>query len=136
MAHRTTLITNNPAYASTSREGLDVRLLDGTAFDVLVAARDAVHGGWRILNHPLYGNFRPGHQPFRSMLLAAPVSEGTIPHPVDLESLEYLEQALGVYRACEGRTATPSGVSEALFRDCSRIDQELMSATMNLYTSV
>lgn len=126
------LITNNPAFFTLDRHGLEVCATEGTSNDVLVAARDRVHVGWRILNHPLYGNFRPGHQPFRSMLLAAPLAGQTA---TDVESLELMEQALGVYRACADRTATPSGVSERLFRDCSRIDVALMQATLDLYAS-
>ena len=132
------LFTNNPAFFTLDRQGLDVMPVEATAHDVLLLARDKVHAGWRILNHPLYGNFRPGHQPFRTMLLQAPqplATPSASVAAVDTYSLDLMEQALGVYRACADRVATPQGVSETLFRDCSRIDQALMQATLDNYTS-
>lgn len=74
MAGRASLITNNPLFSTPSPAGLDVRLLDGDARAVLICARDRVHQGWRLANHPLYGNFRPHQQPYRSIVLLPPVA--------------------------------------------------------------
>ena len=124
------LLTNNPAL-SPCHQGLDVLLIDGTAHDVTVAARDRVHQGWKLLNHPLYGNFRPYHQPFRSLLLASPrnIGENGVPVP-DMDSVTFLEQALAVYRSCADRWATPTNVPQNMYCDCSFIDCELMRATL------
>ena len=72
MAGRAILITNNPSFPSRVPAGVDVLLLDGGARDALTMARDRVHQGWRLANHPLYGNFRPHQQPYRSLLLLPP----------------------------------------------------------------
>ena len=69
MAGRAILITNNSSFPSRVPAGVDVLLLDGGARDALTMARDRVHQGWRLANHPLYGNFRPHQQPYRSLLL-------------------------------------------------------------------
>lgn len=69
MAGRASLITNNPLFSTHSPAGLDLRLLDDSARAVLICARDLVHKGWRLANHPLYGNFRPHQQPYRSLVL-------------------------------------------------------------------
>ena len=123
------LITNNPALNQAGHARLQVRLLEGTGLDVLCAARDNVHLGWRLLNHPLYGNFRPYHQPFRSIMLAPPAEEGAL--SVDNESLHLLEQAMAVYTSCINRLATPENVPQEMYADCSFIDVELMRATIN-----
>ena len=76
MAGRAILITNNPSFPSRVPAGVDVLLLDGGARDALTMARDRVHQGWRLANHPLYGNFRPHQQPYRSLLLLPPSPSG------------------------------------------------------------
>ena len=139
MVCRMALITNNPAFSPLTRDGAklaaELVFVDGTAFAVLETARDKVHQGWRLLNHPLYGNLRPGHQPFRTLLLASPsrTARGARHGNVDLDSLRLLEQAIGVYEACRERWATPDAVSSVLFRDCSLLDRELMKATLSAY---
>lgn len=62
------LITNYPLFFTRSSAGLDLRLLDDSACAVLICARDLVHKGWRLANHPLYGNFRPHQQSYRSLI--------------------------------------------------------------------
>ena len=95
MAGRAILITNNPSFPYRVPAGVDVLLLDGGARDALTTARDRVHQGWRLANHPLYGNFRPHQQPYRSLLLLPPSPSGT----VDSDSLHFLEQALQLYQS-------------------------------------
>lgn len=128
MAGRAILITNNPTFSSHVPAGVEVLVLDGGARDALTAARDRVHLGWRLANHPLYGNFRPHQQPYRSLLLLPPMGDATAvgagqaastgvgedgsafpssaPQsrsggfaPVDIESLHFLEEALQLYQS-------------------------------------
>lgn len=139
-----TLFTNNPAFfdpafsvstaalyafVTDSRNGITVEAVRGAAHEVLCAARDKVHVGWRLLNHPLYGNYRPYQQPLRSLLLAAPAA-GAQP-AVDAESLHLLEQAFAVYASCADRWATPDNVPTEMLQDCAVIDTELMRASLD-----
>ena len=78
MAGRAILITNNPTFSSHVPAGVEVLVLDGGARDALTAARDRMHQGWRLANHPLYGNFRPHQQPYRSLLLLPPLGDATV----------------------------------------------------------
>lgn len=123
----TLLITNNPAFFVSQRRGLNLCPMQCTAHEVLRAARDKVHLGWVLLNHPLYGNFRPNHQPFRSLLLSPPAQANS---SVDTFSLHLVEQALAVYDSCPHLWATPDNVPAEMFQDCSLIDVELMQATL------
>ena len=123
-------------------------LFEGSSLQVLLAARDLIHAGWRILHHPLYGNYRPYQQPYRSVLLeygpsASVVREqGRFPGEhgrdaadgssdasvqrvfVDPESLHFIEEALEVFR--NASILTPDMAPPPFLKDCSMLDFELM----------
>lgn len=123
------LISNNPIFADFVKPGVEtVYMADVAAYEVAVAARDRVHAGWRILNHPLYGNFRPGHMPYRTMLLAPPKDPAS--PALDDESIHFMEQALNVYLSCAGQWALCTAMSPVMLADCSVIDKELIKATI------
>lgn len=86
-------ITNNRAL---TRHLSSFELIDGTALDVLKKSRDLIHMGCKLILNPLYGNFKPNQQPYRSVVLSRPPAE--YPKSVDKESLYYIEQALNVYQ--------------------------------------
>jgi len=96
---------------------------------VLVAARDLIHKGHVLLTHPLYGNFLPNQQPFRTLILSAPEQEGAI----DQNSLNLIEQALAVFRSYEGRWALPGQKKESIERDYAVIDADLMQESLLQY---
>lgn len=70
-----------------------LEFVKGDALSVLEKARDYIHQGWALLNHPLYGNFTPRQQPYRTILLGLRVSKEHKPFNVDLESLGLIERA-------------------------------------------
>lgn len=111
--------------AVTSRAGTSQNPLciffDADARAVVTAARDSVHFGWRLLHHPLYGNYRPYQQPYRSLLLASPAVRTA---GLDLDSLHLIEEALVVYD--ENRTLAPSEAPASLLDACGLLDCELM----------
>lgn len=131
MTARPLLISNNPGYANACPRKADLRLVQGSALDVLVSARDLAHKGWRLANHPLYGNFRPHQQPYRSLLLLPPQSqeEAALEAPDACTPLGLLEQALALYQS-DVRKSRPEDVPERMRRDCALIDMELMKATL------
>lgn len=111
--------------AVTSRSGTSKTPLciffDADAREVVTAARDGIHNGWRLLHHPLYGNYRPYQQPYRSLILASPAVKTT---GLDLDSLHLIEEALVVYT--ENRTLAPSEAPASLLDACGLLDYELM----------
>lgn len=118
------LVTNNArivGHVSTSR------FIEGTAQDVFVAARDLVHQGWRLLTHPLYGNFRPLQQPFRSVLLQKP---SLFPAPVDMDSLKLLEEALAFHALPKETSAADAGFASNTLEDLAFLDMELMKESL------
>lgn len=105
------------------------RLSSGPALPVLLGARDKIHCGWKLLNHPLYGNFRPHQQPYRSLLLkpreqAAPDPDGVARVTPDALSLHLLEQALELYNSVA--VLDPAKAPAALRDACAILDCELM----------
>ena len=117
-----TLITNN---ADLSRITPSSRLIDGSSLDVLVCVRGLVHSGSRILTHPLCGNLRPNHQPFRSVII------DELCGPVDIDSLSLIEEAVNVYRSCVA--VLPSELDELTRKDYAYIDAELMIESLKQY---
>ena len=117
-----TLITNNSDLFSHVKAA---ELIEGSSLDVLIRVRSLVHSGSIILTHPLCGNLRPNHQPFRSVLVDA------LKGAVDLESLTLIEEAVHVYESC--KLITPGGLDENIRADYAYIDSELVRESLEQY---
>jgi hypothetical protein len=107
---------------------LSVQFVEGSSLDVLIAARDAVHLGSRLLTHPLYGNLRPHQQPFRSVMM-----EKTTDGLVDLESLSMIEEAVFLYRRFENTLPLPARLPPQVREDYALVDLELMRESVERY---
>jgi len=138
------LLTNNPAWHrlaapwrpwepsgppdSAVRQSLPRQcfLLEGSPLKVLLAGRSLLHAGWRLLHHPLYGNFRPHQQPYRTLiwrrekifLKAGPALT------TDYWSLRLLEEALALYQ--NSRVPGPQETTPAFREDFALLDMELL----------
>ena len=100
---------------------------------VFEKVRDYIHQGWVLLNHPLYGNFTPTQQPFRTILLGFKSSSGNNFREVDLQSLELIEKSILKFRG-----GLPNGISRvplhySLERDYSEMDLYLISVNLERY---
>lgn len=94
-----------------------------------MTARDLIHKGYTLLTHPLYGNFLPNQQPFRTLVLATPGKDAR----VDIDSLGLIEKAIGVFRNYEGRWALPGQRAERIERDYALVDADLMRESLRQY---
>ena len=104
-------------------------MFQNSALPVLLAGRALIHGGWRLLNHPLYGNFRPHQQPYRSLLLqsnpkAASQDDGLERVTLDRMSLHLIEEAINLYRSVP--VLDPDQAPAVFREDCALLDFELM----------
>ena len=88
---------------------------------VVAAGRDCIHIGWKLSHHPLYGNYRPHQQPYRSLALTSPAPESSGP---DLFSLHLIEEALLVYT--NNNALAPAEAPASLLDACALLDYELM----------
>lgn len=116
------LITNNSDLFKNITAG---NFINGSSLDVLVNVRSLVHLGSKILTHPLCGNLRPNHQPFRSVIIDE--KNGL----VDLESLSIIEEAVHVYQS--SKLILPSEIDELTRKDYAYIDSELMRESLIQY---
>lgn len=106
---------------ASAREKIIPVFFDADARAVVTAARDCIHAGWRLLHHPLYGNYRPYQQPYRTILLQSPNAANA---RADETSLHLIEEALLVYSA--NRALAPGEAPAALKDACALLDCELM----------
>jgi hypothetical protein len=118
------------ALRAGSRDEHSFFFFDGSPLEVLLAGRQFVHSGWRLLHHPLYGNFRPHQQPYRSLLLQAGLDATTTDDGLtrivpDEMSLRLLEEALALYQNA-ARVLSPAQAPPALQEACALLDRELM----------
>lgn len=60
------IVTNNPKVKSTYSE---VIFVEGSFEDVLVKARDFVHLGYKLINHPIGASLRMLFSPYRSIII-------------------------------------------------------------------
>ena len=116
------LITNNPAFYHGIKNS---ELIEGSSLDVLIHVRSLVHLGSLVLTHPLCGNLRPNHQPFRSVIVDE--KNGL----ADLDSLSLIEEAVRVYQSC--RLILPDELDESTRNDYAYIDSELMRESLEQY---
>ncbi|MGQ7807592.1 GrdX family protein [Hafnia alvei] len=84
------IISNNPAvyakYGESKCGEFSLSKHEGY-LQVLLAARDAIHQGHRLLIHPESGSVKPYQTPYRSLLLA-------VNDTLDMDSLLMIEQAI------------------------------------------
>ena len=116
------LITNNPALYQDIKNS---ELIEGSSLDVLIHVRSLVHLGSLLLTHPLCGNLRPNHQPFRSVIVDE--KNGL----ADLDSLSLIEEAVRIYQSC--RLILPDELNESTRNDYAYIDSELMKESLEQY---
>jgi len=70
----------------------DVDFREGSsAMDVLKAARDMVHLGYRLRTHPVTSGTAPDGNPFMSVVVTAEAG------PMDFDSVSIIEGAVGLY---------------------------------------
>ena len=89
------ILTNNSLAAEELGKTHEIRFVEGGLRDVFVEARDLIHQGAVLLNHPLYGSVKPNETPFRSLLLhRAKSSTEEACASVDPESVRLIGNAI------------------------------------------
>lgn len=87
---RPVMITNNPKVYAAYKDEMEVRFLKDRSYGhVLEVTRNAIHGGARLLTHPMAGSLKPNQTPYRSMIIDAQLNE-----EIDWQSLELIENGM------------------------------------------
>ncbi len=114
------LITNNDTLCANV---ISSEYIDGSSLDVLLRVRGLVHSGSIIITHPLCGNLRPNHQPYRSIII------DDVKGQVDFDSLALIEQAISVYESC--KLILPCELDELKRADYAYVDAEIMRESIS-----
>ena len=113
------LITNNPRFKDVKH--IEVIYLENDCLDVFLKARDLIHQGYKLLTHPLYGNFRNDQMYFRSLALEEN-------DKLDIGSLELIENAISRFQG--KKISDRYYATEKMVDDFSYIDYEIISETL------
>lgn len=122
LINRYVLLTNNPTFAP--KKGVDLEMVGSSAVDVFHRAKRCILRGCRLLNHPLYGNFTPQQQPFRSLLLSCP----GLGHEARTDSFSYelIQTALERYGSHIHNLPKPEDYPQNMRADYAYLDRTLM----------
>lgn len=102
----------------------------GTSLDVLRRGRSLVHEGWELLASPLYGNFKPNQQPYRTLILRK--NNGVSGGLPDMQSLSLLEDAVRFYE--NAHVVMPPGcLAEKTEKEFRYMDIVLLEETFRQY---
>lgn len=94
------IITNNIRVMETYGKQFAVLFLDISYLDVLIAVRDHVHEGFRLLTHPLAGSMKPNQTPYRSIMLEKAAG-------LDYRSVELIESCILTAEKFQRNRPTP-----------------------------
>jgi hypothetical protein len=86
-----------------------------------------VHQGWKLVASPLYGNFKPAQQPYRTLILSRRDENTQI--SADSYSLELIESAMNIFRECEIKRI-PGDMPDQIDSDYKYVDFALMEDTL------
>jgi hypothetical protein len=112
------IVTNNPKVKSTYS---DVIFVEGSFEDVLVKARDFVHSGYKLINHPLGASLRMLFSPYRSIIIGEKQQKAEDMH------IETIENSIENYRK-HMETRMPDIKNSA---DYALIDSELLKSSLD-----
>ena len=109
------ILTNNPL---VEQQYAGSTVVDGGFRDVLLLARDHIHQGRRLLNHPLAGSVKPNETPYKSLVMT--VGRGGLDH----DSLTYIENAIV--------TTDKFAPITRIWPDPERIDRDFQTIDLSL----
>lgn len=117
------VITNNSEVKLKYDKEYDVILIDGGLLNVLVAVRDKVHEGHRILTHPLSGSVKPNETPYKSVVISYDKDEKNL----DLDSLLLISSNIETVQKFID-TKQPIKWDDKILADFMEIDLSLVSS--------
>lgn len=118
------LVTNNEKVRKRFGADVDLRFVSGGHADVLREVRALIHGGHKLLTHPLAGSVKPNETPFRSVALESRAGA------LDQSSLALIEDALAVCRTFSARPGRGEDAPETMKEDFAEIDLRLMDGAI------
>ena len=96
-------------------------LQDCSVEDIFILARDEIHLGAKLINHPLCGSIKPNESPYKSLVLSG--ERGSL----DTDSLLLIESAFATLRKLPKRERK---LSERVQNDFQVIDLDLLDSAI------
>ena len=132
------IITNNPLVRDTYKDK-EVEFYDIKYQEILQTVKNKIALGYKILTHPLSGSVKPKETPYKSIMISKETvgeDEKTVganiygARPVDLESLEIIEDAIATCEKFKERSDkwTPQVLKDFQLVDFTLIDSAIDSA--------
>lgn len=121
------IITNNIRVVETYGNQFEVAFLDVSYMDVLIAIRDRVHQGFRLLTHPLAGSMKPNQTPYRTVML----EKGPA---MDYRSLELIESCILTAEKFQRNRPTPHWDEKSL-QDFRTVDLSFLKHVERVATA-
>ncbi|MDL2252669.1 GrdX family protein [Ruminococcaceae bacterium OttesenSCG-928-I18] len=113
------ILSNNPL--ASQKYGSLVKVQKTDVMGIYTAARDAIHLGAVLINHPLSGSVKPNESPYRSLVLSTRQAE------VDEKSLQLIEGAIAVLKKLGIKERE---YPETVLDDFQVIDLDLLDSAM------
>ena len=114
------IITNNPNLQDIKAK---INFVEGSFEDVLIKARDLVHGGYELISHPLGASLRMFFSPYRSILLTDKISD------INESYILTIENSIENYRK-HMKERNPDLENK---EDYALIDKELLKSSIEEY---
>ncbi|SHJ98635.1 hypothetical protein SAMN02745248_01470 [Hathewaya proteolytica DSM 3090] len=121
MIERLFMVTNNPMSYEKFKESYRVIYIDGKMEDVYNRVRDEIHGGHKLLTHPLMGSVKPNETPYRTICVSEEKVKGT-----DADSVLLMENCIMTLRKFLSISPLPQ-YPESTLNDFQVIDYDLIN---------
>ncbi|PAB60791.1 GrdX family protein [Anaeromicrobium sediminis] len=118
------LVTNNPKVNEEFSKEIDTIYMKEKDFiKVLELVRDKIHGGHKLLTHPLSSSIKPNETPYKSVLISKEVAK------LDMESLMIIENSLESAKKLINDRKTPNW-TESILEDFQVIDLSIIKSAI------
>jgi len=94
------ILTNNPLVFERLKSTTSIDFQDVSLHNILLAARDYIHKGHKLLSHPLSGSIKPNETLYKSIWLTQRTEE------LDMQSLNIIEGAVLLAKNFDERDIT------------------------------
>ena len=113
------IVTNNPK--ALAKYPVVTVFSQSTVEEIFIAARDRIHKGAVLINHPLSGSVKPNESPYKSLVLSLE------DRAVDPQSLQLIEGAQAVLKKLQVKQ---HNFSQRILEDFQVIDLDLLDSAI------
>lgn len=121
------IVTNNPKVLHDLGNDYQVDFQDLSFHDTLCRVRDMIHGGHRLLTHPLSGSIKPNETPYKSILVEVPAGS------MNLDDLAIIENSI---ITCDKFKEKFPEMPDSMREDFQLLDSTLIKSALDSITAL